>query len=173
MQRKLCARCGETKQVEEFPERKGRKDGRHPYCRPCEQQYHREYRKKNREALNKKRAAYHRRRYAENPEYYRNRIKSDDPAVKKRREEYMRRFRYGLEPEDFNRMVAEQNGLCAICGGPPGKKGLVVDHCHTTGEVRALLCMQCNIGLGSFKDDLEVMATAIAYLRRFLKEQAA
>jgi len=56
--------------------------------------------------------------------------------------------RYGLTQEQVDAMVAQQGGICAICGGPPGTKGFHIDHDHTTGEVRGLLCGSCNVGVG-------------------------
>lgn len=83
--------------------------------------------------------------------------------------EYQRNFglrsRYGLSPEDFNRMLDEQGGVCAICGTVDAKgRPLHVDHDHATGAVRGLLCHQCNNGLGSFRDQVALMEKAIAYL---------
>lgn len=73
---------------------------------------------------------------------------------------------YGLTPEDFDRLLAEQNGKCAICGeGCSTGQNLSVDHCHTAGHVRGLLCRNCNRGLGLFGDDPERLAKAAAYLR--------
>jgi hypothetical protein len=60
--------------------------------------------------------------------------------------------------------VARQNGRCALCGGPPTERGLVIDHCHRSGKVRALLCSSCNKGLGFFRDDPERLTAAITYL---------
>lgn len=69
------------------------------------------------------------------------------------------RHMYGLELEDYDRMLSAQNGLCAICEGLPAEgKRLVVDHCHDTNKVRGLLCANCNLSLGRFekwsRDDL-------------------
>jgi hypothetical protein len=73
---------------------------------------------------------------------------------------------YGLTLEEFNLMTARQNGVCAICGKPPAisKKKLHVDHCHRTGKIRKLLCHKCNMGLGAFLDDPEVLRAAASYI---------
>jgi hypothetical protein len=76
---------------------------------------------------------------------------------------------YGITIEDYNRMFEEQNGTCAICKqeGIIKKGTLCVDHCHTTGVVRGLLCHSCNVGLGHFLDNKETMKTAIKYLEKY------
>jgi len=62
-------------------------------------------------------------------------------------------------------MSESQGGICAICKKPPQQnKRLAVDHCHTTGDIRGLLCDLCNRGLGFFQDDIERIAIAIVYL---------
>ena len=77
---------------------------------------------------------------------------------------------YGLTTEDYSAMLKAQNNLCAICGNPEtatyrGKtKALCVDHCHKTGEVRGLLCRECNLGVGYFQDAPNVLRHAIKYL---------
>jgi hypothetical protein len=79
--------------------------------------------------------------------------------------EQVRRFnlaRYGITPEQWQRMYDEQNGCCGLCGDKPEK--LVTDHCHENGHVRRLLCRDCNTGLGMFRDDPERLKRAIAYL---------
>lgn len=74
---------------------------------------------------------------------------------------------YGLSPEQYLDMLEKQQGKCAICKlEPTSKRGLAVDHDHETGEVRGLLCGGCNTALGSFKDDPEVLTSAIEYLRK-------
>lgn len=76
--------------------------------------------------------------------------------------------KYGITIADYERMLAEQGGVCAICRSKdPGPKGTFhIDHCHTTGRVRGLLCTRCNPGLGYFQDDPELLSSAISYLRR-------
>lgn len=60
--------------------------------------------------------------------------------------------RYGLTLEQFEAMKKEQKGLCALCGNPPkNKRGLVPDHNHRTGKVRALLCDGCNWVVGVYE----------------------
>ncbi len=61
-------------------------------------------------------------------------------------------------------VFAAQNGVCAICSRPPGKRRLAVDHWHTTKAVRGLLCVQCNTAIGKLNDDPELLRRAIAYL---------
>ena len=74
--------------------------------------------------------------------------------------------KYGITLEDYEVMLENQNHTCKICGtdAPRGVGAWKVDHCHTTGNVRGLLCNNCNVGLGLFKDDPAVLASAIKYL---------
>jgi len=85
---------------------------------------------------------------------------------------HMLKKRYGITQEQYLVMLAEQDGKCAICGreesalSRSGKiKPLAVDHCHTTGKVRKLLCFNCNNGLGDFNDNVVSLARAIAYVK--------
>ena len=76
------------------------------------------------------------------------------------------RAMYGIEPDEYLEMCNSQQGKCAICGNEPTtQRGLHLDHCHDTGQVRGLLCHGCNTGLGAFSDDPELLAKAIGYLR--------
>lgn len=70
----------------------------------------------------------------------------------------------GLTVEQVEKLRKEQNNKCAICGQQPSKKRLSVDHNHKTGEVRGLLCNNCNAGIGHFKDDPKLLKKAIKYL---------
>ena len=73
---------------------------------------------------------------------------------------------YGINPEEYLKMHEDQEGRCAICGNvPTTKRGLHLDHCHTTGQVRGLLCHGCNTGIGSFGDDPELLSKALDYLK--------
>lgn len=75
--------------------------------------------------------------------------------------------KYGLSLEGFNDMRDKQNGRCAICACVPDQ--FYVDHCHSTGAVRGLLCNHCNLGLGHFKDTPDFLLIAVAYLNQTQK----
>lgn len=70
--------------------------------------------------------------------------------------------RYGITAAEADHMLRNQNGVCAICGVAPAAH---VDHDHATGAVRALLCFNCNGGLGQFKDDPDVLRAAAEYVQ--------
>jgi hypothetical protein len=74
---------------------------------------------------------------------------------------YHLKRRYGISAEDADAMLEAQDGLCAICQSAPAAH---VDHDHVTGAVRALLCFNCNGGLGQFKDDPEALRAAADYV---------
>jgi hypothetical protein len=75
---------------------------------------------------------------------------------------YHLRHRYGIGLKDVEELLAEQGGICAICGAPDPEH---VDHDHRDGYVRGLLCFNCNGGLGQFRDSIEYLGKAITYLR--------
>ena len=73
---------------------------------------------------------------------------------------------YGITHNDYLKMLEAQNGRCAICGTdtPGGKGAFHVDHCHSSGKVRGLLCGNCNRGIGYLKDSISNLSSAILYL---------
>jgi len=73
---------------------------------------------------------------------------------------------YGLTVEQYEAMLKEQHGLCAICKKPPTKRRLDVDHDHADGHVRQLLCERCNKGMGCFEDSPQLLEAALRYLRK-------
>lgn len=79
---------------------------------------------------------------------------------------------YGITKQNYNSMLSTQNELCAICNGegflmdPSHKVKLVVDHCHTSGKVRGLLCHNCNRVLGLLQDDIGSIQRALKYLEK-------
>lgn len=91
---------------------------------------------------------------------------ASNPEVQLRMRENARDWRiqktYGITQAEVSAMAERQKMLCAIC---QLRKPLCVDHCHSTGKVRALLCRACNFGIGSFHDDTSKLDSAVAYLR--------
>ena len=86
-----------------------------------------------------------------------------------KKEEDPLKYRYGITLEQRDKMLDEQGGLCAICSEElsvkvKAKNKACVDHCHESNTIRGILCYQCNVGLGSFKDNIELFERAIKYL---------
>lgn len=101
--------------------------------------------------------------------------KSKSDRIPRQQSSYKLKAKYGLSPEDYQNMLNKQNGVCAICLSPETTmsnagyiKNLSVDHCHTTGRVRGLLCHHCNTGVGKFRDSVELLESAIKYLKENL-----
>jgi hypothetical protein len=145
MKYKTCEKCNTTKPIEDFYEykRKKLKDGSTSFYRTCKL------------CVNAKNKAWHH-------------------ANKERFKELQRnnwlRNQFGITTEEFNVLLEQQNGGCAICGQTYGSaryRNLAVDHDHNTGKVRGLLCFNCNTGLGAFKDSTDRMQTAVSYIQRF------
>lgn len=70
---------------------------------------------------------------------------------------------YGITLIEHLNMLKFQDFKCAICNCV-GNRALGIDHCHTSGKVRGLLCNNCNTGLGMFKDSQDLLLIAAAYL---------
>jgi hypothetical protein len=75
---------------------------------------------------------------------------------------YHLKHRYGIGAEDFDALVVQQGGVCAICGREAPEH---VDHSHDSGAVRGILCFNCNGGLGQFRDSVDSLVNAVAYLQ--------
>lgn len=79
-----------------------------------------------------------------------------------------RKWRYGITREEYEAMFQRQGERCASCGSSEaGFRGWHIDHCHTTGIVRGILCRKCNLGIGYFDDDTEKLLAAVRYLEKF------
>jgi hypothetical protein len=76
------------------------------------------------------------------------------------------RQKYGITLDDYISMFESQEGVCAICKELEYGKLLVVDHDHSSGRVRGLICYRCNNGLGSVKDSIETLVSMIDYLEK-------
>jgi hypothetical protein len=159
---RTCRKCGETKPINDFAKGDGghlRRD-----CKDCKAEQHRQWRARNPEHVRE----WHR-KYGETPErkaahrdrqrhYYYN-----DPQSQ--RAKNMRRRGYRIGPDEYDAMLAQQNGVCAICGDRcKSGRALAVDHDHVTGEVRGLLCMNCNRAIGWLNDDPDLIMRAAEYV---------
>lgn len=83
--------------------------------------------------------------------------------------DYHLKINYDLTREQHNKMLADQNHKCAICGLDESltvKQKLFVDHCHQTNKVRSLLCFSCNSALGLMKESIEIFSNAILYINK-------
>lgn len=78
---------------------------------------------------------------------------------------------FGITLNDYNKMLKEQKGVCAICGEKEtrknkyGVKSLAVDHNHKTDKIRGLLCMRCNLFIGGMKEDINMVLKVVDYLK--------
>lgn len=89
-------------------------------------------------------------KYKQNPEYHRN---------------YILHKKYGINLKDYQEMFLRQGGKCATCRGDNNGRTFHVDHSHSTGKVRGLLCVHCNQALGLVADNTEILQNMIHYLR--------
>lgn len=168
---RVCTTCKKEKKLDEcFGVDANGKNGRRSKCKTCRNKSnHLNYLARRPEAIKKAKAWYaipenkashdqYRRKWRKTPKgrtsYSRSRLKS------------RLKIHYGLTVEAFNQMLLEQSGVCKICRVAPTKYSpLHVDHDHATGRVRGLLCFRCNGGLGSYKDDENLLLSAVNYLR--------
>ena len=95
-------------------------------------------------------------------EYNRLRRRRSNPGM----DDHRYRNGNGMTLEQYNQMLENQQGKCAICGGGREKQkySFSVDHCHATGKIRGILCSNCNAGLGFFKDNPQSLTNALTYL---------
>lgn len=84
-------------------------------------------------------------------------------ASKEYHREYNLKRKYDITVEEYSKLFEDQDGRCAICTRT-SELQLCVDHDHATGDIRGLLCRECNFGLGKFGDSIETLTAAIAYL---------
>ncbi len=135
MDTKTCTKCGETKPIADFSKDKYTRDGLQFRCRDCFKAW---YATQDRSGL-----------------------------AAGRRSAHLRR-KFGMSTADYDLMLAEQRGMCAVCNSTTprnnARQKFFVDHCHATGEVRALLCFPCNTALGQMQDDPERLRAAALYL---------
>ena len=139
---KRCNGCKEILPVEKFSKRL---NGHQHLCKPCQSVYQKNY------------------------------VRRKDPAARAKANRKWRLGRYfGITPEQYDQMLHEQNGVCAVCSQEEkvvnrktGKQSpLSVDHCHSTGKIRSLLCNRCNVTLGRVSDDPTLLRRLANYVER-------
>lgn len=137
---KKCTKCGEVKPLEQFSNHIRHKDGKRPRCKTCE-------------AIDQKEAK-------------KKKLEQDFEGTRMKERQHNLKRMFGMSLEEYDSKLQAQNGVCAICGGlcKSGKR-LAVDHNHTTGKIRDLLCGNCNGGLGKFLDSPELLLKAADYLK--------
>jgi len=185
---KKCRDCGFEKPLNEFPRNAGLPDGHGIYCKACFAIRYRAHRE--RKAADQGKTVRERRVapqghkwcaacecFKDISEFPRNRSSADGLATyckpchnAKGKETYRRlygstreyhlRRRYGLTVADVDAMIEAQGGTCAVCPGSPQH----VDHDHETGEIRGILCFNCNQALGNARDDVNVLRGLARYL---------
>lgn len=139
---KTCPRCKKEKSITEFQKNRKAKDGLQYHCKSCRSEIdcRPEKRQQDRERYHANRDAW----------------KNQDTKRK-----------YGISLEEYNKILMTQNGVCAICGEKCSSgRNLAIDHCHSTGVIRGLLCGNCNLSIGKFKDSISILQNAINYLRK-------
>lgn len=153
---KKCNKCQKIKPLTEFFKDKASSDGYYTICKKCKSDSTYKWRKENKELYNNGAKKWRK----NNPE------KEYGHEIKRR---------YGLSLEDYNKMLVKQEMKCALCDtqhDPTKKRGrLYVDHCHKTGQIRALLCSAHNCMLGYANDDVEILQRAVDYVNKHNKEK--
>lgn len=117
---------------------------------------------------------YEHNRYWNHPHVKEGRNRSANRYYARHRDQwwpYYLRKKYGLEVDEYEALLDSQDRKCAICGKQDGGKGarqsrdrLCVDHDHDTGAIRAMLCNNCNAGIGYLADDPTRLLDAMLYL---------
>ncbi len=147
---------------------KGKKEGHNYRCADCARKRASEYRKNH--PLRTKAATD---KYYKDPakRYKLGNWTRENPEMTKNYQRNHRLKKYGLTTKDYEAIYELQGGVCGICGLPETSSShggepnsLSIDHCHETDKIRGLLCNRCNKGIGNFKDDIDILASAISYL---------
>ena len=149
--------CKEVKPLADFYKDKKGRDGYGYRCKPCAN---------SRASSN----------YFENLEVRKekNRAYGKQPQVRVRTREQRLHTRYGITIKEYERILATQGGVCAICRTSRRdvrNREMPVDHNHTTNKVRGILCDKCNRIIGLFNDDPDVIEAAVKYLIFWAKAQ--
>ncbi|MCK5614402.1 endonuclease VII domain-containing protein [Candidatus Pacearchaeota archaeon] len=157
---KQCTKCKETKSISEFnKDTSHSKNGLHSHCKQCVKKYNQVH-KVRRHEQQKKYYQLHKAKILKRNKEYSKTEKGKSANLRKRL-----KSNYGITLEQYDKMIEDQNGVCAICGGiNTNGQRLCVDHDHKTGKVRKLLCHRCNSSLGWVREDITVLRLMVKYL---------
>lgn len=149
MVEKYCKDCDTTKPASDFHKNAKLHLGLFNVCKSCAAVINKRYRDNNKEHLKKKRKE----------------RQSNPMSATIDFESHLKR-KYNISLIDYNLLLEKQNGVCAICKNTCSVfPRLSVDHCHITGKVRGLLCNYCNVAIGSFREDPEIIKSAMQYVQ--------
>lgn len=171
---KQCVKCKESKPLAEFGRHSATSDKLRNCCRPCNNERARAWSKANPEKRRELNRTAHQRRRADPVARERDRAstRAYHATEKGRRKVLNNRLKegYGVSLEQYEDMLVQQDGKCAICRNPPRggnhvSHRLHVDHDHTTGRIRGLLCHQCNTGIGFLGESPDRLIAAATYVR--------
>jgi hypothetical protein len=160
---KQCAKCGETKPIDDFYKATGTRDGHRGECKSCNSNAKKAWYLANRERVK----ANVKRWQQENAEHHnaQQRVRRKDPVRKRKERNGHLRRKFGISIEIYEEMLAAQGGVCGICGREPNPNiSLHVDHDHETGAIRGLTCFRCNQAMGAFAEDPVLLGAAATYL---------
>ncbi len=146
---KTCTRCGNPGI---FYKDRTKKDGLHSICVACHKQYKHDLYARDSPARDRALARSKQYRFL-NPEKVKTGIVN--ATLRKK---------YGITLEQYNNMLQQQDNACAVCKETPVKQRLHVDHNHTTGKVRGLLCQACNTSIGKLKENPELIRALALYV---------
>ncbi len=158
---KICTKCREEKTSNEFyavNTPKQTKDGLNSWCKECSRKSASAWRNKNRDRAVEANRAWAKKNWATH--YEKNKQKYKDTARSNRL-----RISFSMSVDDYEAMYKAQKGACGLCEKQHmGGRRLAVDHDHKTGKIRALLCGNCNRGIGYLGDDAALLRKAADYL---------
>ena len=166
---KHCPQCKTDKAIDAFGRYARAKDGLRKVCRSCNNINSTAWNKSHPESVRAAQLRWSRKDGNGKTRAARWREANPDRNYRNQARAHLKST-FGITLDDYDRMLADQGGGCAICGAKtPGGYGkrFHVDHDHETGKIRGLLCHYHNTGLGMFGDDPSQLQAAIEYLKRF------
>ncbi len=160
-----CYTCKIYKTREHFSKNKKKKNGLNGQCRDCKSISDKKYRKDNAEAISIRR----RKSWQDNIEINKERQRVYYENNKEKIQQSAKEKKYNLPWHVIEKMIEDQNYLCAICfkdfRKSEQKFPINIDHCHLSNKVRGILCSKCNLGIGHFEDSIDMLENAIRYLK--------